>query len=58
MYIQIKPPECVDIHHEVFTAGAVEARLRRTRALMPPAVKTEWIVSTHECRFVFIIHRT
>ena len=39
-----KPPECVDIipiHHEVFTAGALEARVRRTSAFRTPAGKTE-----------------
>ena len=39
-----KPPQCVDIftvHHEVFTAGALEARVRRTSAFRAPAGKTE-----------------
>ena len=39
-----KPPECVDIirvHHEVFTAGALEARVRRTSDFRAPAGKTE-----------------
>ena len=42
--IYTKPPECVDIttvHHEVFTAGALEARVRRTSAFWAPAGKTE-----------------
>ena len=29
------------IHHEVFTAGALEARVRRTSAFRAPAGKTE-----------------
>ena len=37
-----KPPECVDIiRHEVFTAGALEARVRRTSVFRAPAGKTE-----------------
>ena len=39
-----KPPECVDIiavHHEVLTAGALEARVRRTSAFRAPAGKSE-----------------
>ena len=29
------------VHHEVFTAGALEARVRRTSAFRAPAGKTE-----------------
>ena len=41
-----KPPECVEIglstvHNEVFTAGALEARVRRTSAFRAPVGKTE-----------------
>ena len=43
-YKYTKPPECVDIirlHHKVFTAGALEARVLRMRAFRAPAGKTE-----------------
>ena len=61
-----KPPECVDIirvHHEVFTAGALEARVLRTSDFRAPAGKTKQsdvlrIMSTQEGSFVFIIHPT
>ena len=62
--IYTKPSECVDIttvHHEVFTAGALEARVHRTSAFRAPAGKpsdVRWIMSTHEGSFVFIIHPT
>ena len=29
------------IHHEVFTAGSLETRVRRTSAFRAPAMKTE-----------------
>ena len=44
MIIYTKSPECVDIirvHHEVFSAGSLEARVRRTSAFREPAGKTE-----------------
>ena len=42
--IYTKPPECVGIicrNHEIFTAGALEARVLRMRAFRAPAGKTE-----------------
>ena len=47
------------VHHEVFTAGALEGRVRRTSALRAPAGKkidVRSIMSTHKGSFVFIIH--
>ena len=51
----------MDIHHEVFSAGALKARVRRTSVsghqLGKPS-NVRWIISTHEGSFVFIIHPT
>ena len=43
-----KPPECVDIirHTSIFTAGALEARVRRTSAFRAPAGKTSDYINT------------
>ena len=59
--INTKPPECVDIirrHHEVFTAGALEAQsvgrmLSRHQLGEPSDVRR--IIPTHVGSFVFII---
>ena len=51
----------MDIHQEVFTAGALEARVRRRvlsgHQLGKPS-NVRWIITTHEGSFVFIIHPT
>ena len=43
MYIQNHPSVLIysAVHHEVFPAGALEARVRRTSAFKAPAGKTE-----------------
>ena len=56
-YIYIKPSECVDIiavHHEVFTAGALEERVLSGHQLGKPS-DVRRILSTNEGSFVFII---
>ena len=43
------------IHHEFFTAGALEARVRRTSAFRAPA-EFSLVMSTNESSFVFLSH--
>ena len=53
-----KPPECVDIirkHHEVFTAGALEARVRRTSAFRVPAGKTADYIVAYSLKKSYVI---
>ena len=45
------------VHHEVFTASALEAQMRRTSAFRVPTDAWQ-IISTHEVSFVFIIYPT
>ena len=45
------------VHHEVFTASALEAQVRRTSAFRVPTDAWQ-IISTHEVSFVFIIYPT
>ena len=47
-YIQ-NPPECVDIlsSHQIFLAGALEARVRTMIAFRPPAGISEWTSMSH-----------
>ena len=43
------------VHHEVFTAGALEGRVLSGRQLGGPS-DVRWIMSSHGSGFVFIIH--
>ena len=54
-------PAVITVHHEVFSADALEARVRRKSAFRAPAGKTECCTVdyiNHQGSFVFIIHPT